>query len=168
MGFGAEGAPMEERRVELWMSHDVLTLKPDATVADAIDIMERERIRHVPIVDERGRLCGIVSDRDVKRAVPRSRTASSSLLGKEGTRKLSDIMTKNVFRLEPGATLREAAELMCQEKISALPVCDGDRLLGIVTSEDLLWAYVELDREYEDELEEEGEEPELPPDREAA
>jgi CBS domain-containing protein len=78
-------------------------------------------------------------------------------------------MTRNVIRLEPGATLREAAELMCQEKISALPVCDEDELLGIVTSEDLLWAYVELDREHEEEDMDE-EEPELPPadEREAA
>jgi acetoin utilization protein AcuB len=160
---------MEERRVELWMSHDVLTLSPNATVADAVDLMERERIRHVPVVDAKDRLVGIVSDRDVKRALPRGHTASTSLLGRAGTRRLSEIMTKHVLRLEPGATLREAAELMCQEKISALPVCDGDELLGIVTSEDLLWAYVELDREYEDELEEEGE-PEGEPDddREAA
>lgn len=146
---------MEERRVDVWMTHDVWTLAADATVSDAVDLMDRQRIRHVPIVDARGRLIGIVSDRDVKRMLPRGRVASSSLLGRRGARPLGEIMTRHVLRLEPGATLREAAELMCQEKISALPVCDGDQLLGIVTSEDLLWAYVELDREHEDDEDEE-------------
>jgi acetoin utilization protein AcuB len=162
-GHGAaEGPVMEERRVERWMTHDVLTLRPDERLSDALELMERERIRHVPIVDSSGRLAGIVSDRDVKRVL---------LDKKQGLtldRPLSSVMTKRVQRLEPGATLREAAEIMCREKISALPVCDGDEILGIVTSEDVLWAYCELDEGESEEREDDEIDRTAPPDREAA
>ena len=59
---------MREHRVERWMTHDVLTLTPRAKLADALDLMDRERIRHVLVVDPRGRLSGIVSDRDLDTA----------------------------------------------------------------------------------------------------
>lgn len=153
---------MEERRVERWMTNEVISLPPDARLADALEVMDRERIRHVLIVDARGRLRGIVSDRDVKRVL-----ADGKRAGLE--RPLSEVMTKRVLRLEPGATLAEAAELMCREKISALPVCDGDRVEGIITSEDVLWAYVEIDREEAEERDDEEIDRTVPPEgREAA
>jgi acetoin utilization protein AcuB len=141
---------MLDRRVDRWMTPDPLTLEPSAKVSDALELMESERIRHVPIVD-RGRLVGIVSDRDVKRALP---ATEPGMPAKVSRRLLEKIMTRRVFRLEPDATIREAAELMCQEKISALPICEGERLVGIITSEDLLWAYVEIERGEEEETEE--------------
>ncbi|HZU97767.1 MAG TPA: CBS domain-containing protein [Planctomycetota bacterium] len=156
---------MIERRVERWMSHDVIALRPKATIRDALDLMERERIRHVLIVDEKERLAGIVSDRDVKRVVAQRGTRS---LEKALDRPLQTIMTRRVLRLDPGATLIEAAELMCREKISALPVVDDESVLGIITSEDILWAFVELDREDEEEREDEEIERTAPDDREVA
>ncbi len=152
---------MEERRVERWMTHDVLTLRPEEKLSDALELMDRERIRHVPIVDAQGRLVGIVSDRDVKRVVLDRKSHSLD-------RPLSSVMTKQVLRLEPGATLREAAEIMCRDKISALPVCDGDEILGIVTSEDVLWAYCELDVDESEEREDDEIDRTLPPSSEAA
>jgi acetoin utilization protein AcuB len=156
---------MIERRVERWMSHDVIALRPTATIRDALDLMERERIRHVLIVDEKERLAGIVSDRDVKRVVAQRGTRT---LEKALDRPLQTIMTRRVLRLDPGATLIEAAELMCREKISALPVVDDEEVLGIITSEDILWAFVELDREDEEEREDEEIERTAPDDREVA
>jgi acetoin utilization protein AcuB len=157
---------MLERRVERWMSHDVFALGPRAKVLDAIDLMESERIRHVLIVDEKDRLCGIVSDRDLKRVLAK-RSSHSSIEHALG-RPLSTIMTRNVRRLEPGATVSEAAEVMCREKISALPVMDEDEIAGVVTSEDLLWAFIEIDRGEEEEREDEEIDRTVPPDRDAA
>jgi acetoin utilization protein AcuB len=145
------------------MTHDVLTLTPRARLADALELMDRERIRHVLVVDPKGRLSGIVSDRDMKRVFAEPATRGSSL-AKVLTRPLSSIMTRNVIRLEPGATLMEAAEVMCREKVSALPVCDGDEVLGIVTSEDVLWAYAELDHEEDEEGEDEEIDRTVPPE----
>jgi acetoin utilization protein AcuB len=157
---------MLERRVERWMTHDVIALAPRSTVRDALDLMERERIRHILVVDERERLAGIVSDRDVKRVLA-DRKAHGSIEAALD-RPLSAIMTRNVLRLEADATIIEAAELMCREKISALPVLDDDLLVGIISSEDLLWAFVELDRGDEEEREDEEIDRSVPPDREAA
>src|SRR5262245_60740004 len=69
LALAREGS-VEERRIERWMTEEVLTLPLDAKIVDALELMEGERIRHVPIVDRRGRLVGIVSDRDVKRSLP--------------------------------------------------------------------------------------------------
>ena len=157
---------MLERRIERWMTHDVISLGPRSTVRDALDLMERERIRHILIVDDRERLCGIVSDRDVKRVLADKK--AHWRIDAALDRPLSAIMTRNVLRLEPDATIIEAAELMCREKISALPVVDDDLLVGIISSEDLLWAFVELDRGDEEEREDEEIDRSVPPDREAA
>jgi acetoin utilization protein AcuB len=144
---------MLDRRIERWMSRDPFTLATNARVVDALELMERERIRHVPVVDGRGRLAGIVSDRDVKRALPPPESGPEAS-ARFARKPVSAIMTRRVFRLDPDATIREAAELICQEKISALPVCDGERLIGIVTTDDLLWAYVEIERGEEEDVEE--------------
>ncbi len=157
---------MLERRVERWMTHDVITLAPRATILDALSVMERERIRHVLIVDERDRLVGIVSDRDVKRVLADGK--SKRPIDRALERPLSTIMTRGVLRLDPSATLTEAAEVMCREKVSALPVIDGDALAGIITCEDILWAFVELDRFDEEEREDDEIDRTVPPEREAA
>lgn len=157
---------MLERRVERWMTHDVISLGPRSTIRDALDLMERERIRHILIVDAHERLVGIVSDRDVKRVLADRK--AHGRIDEALDRPLSAIMTKNVLRLEPDATLVEAAELMCREKVSALPVVDDEALAGIITSEDVLWAFVELDRGDEEEREDEEIDRSVPPDREAA
>jgi acetoin utilization protein AcuB len=137
---------MLERRVERWMSHDVLTLRSRSTVREALELMERERIRHILVV-EKDRVEGIVSDRDVKRLLAGKGRES---IGHALEHPLGSIMTKNVIHLDPDATLVEAAELMCHEKVSALPILDGEYLEGIITSEDVLWAFVELERSDED------------------
>lgn len=157
---------MLERRVERWMTHDVITLEPLATIADALDLMDRERIRHILVVDDEDRLAGIVSDRDVKRVLADRKSHRSIERALE--RPVSTIMTKHVLRLDADATLVEAAELMCREKISALPIVDDDALAGIITTEDVLWAFVELDRNDEEEREDEEIDRSVPPDREAA
>src|SRR2546421_7613928 len=94
--------PTMERRVERWMTHDVLSLLPTSRLADALELMERERIRHVLVVDAHERLAGIVSDRDVKRLLLERRSLTHAL-----DRPLAQVMTKRVIRLDPGATLSE-------------------------------------------------------------
>lgn len=156
---------MLDRRVARWMSTDPITLRANARIVDALELMDRERIRHIPIVDRRGKLVGIVSDRDVKRALPPPDT-SPAQFDRFVRKPLSTIVTKRVFRLDPDATIREAAELVCQEKISALPVCDGDLLVGIVTTNDLLWAYVEIERGEEEDVEDSEIDAGMPPTEE--
>jgi acetoin utilization protein AcuB len=131
--------------VERWMSSPPVALGPEATIKDALEAMSEHRIRHVPVV-EGGRLVGIVSDRDTRHALP-LRTPHPepdvTHLGRLLAIPLGSIMTRNPITIDRGATIRDAAEVICREKIGALPVVEDGRLLGIISAEDLLWAFLE-------------------------
>jgi len=132
--------------VKRWMSKPVRTVAPDDPLVDAFELMRVHRIRHTPVV-EAGRLVGMVSDRDVRHAMPMrapSRDLSELTYGKTLVRTpVALAMTPNPLTIAPDATIREAAQLMCREKIGALPVVREDELVGIISAEDLLWAFVE-------------------------
>jgi acetoin utilization protein AcuB len=125
----------DPRFVARWMSKDLETTTPAAALEDALEKMERRRIRHLPVIDEE-KLVGLLSDRDTRRC-----------LGGEGDAVLvRDVMTPypKLRCVERGTLVRDAAEVICREKISSLPVVAGEQLVGIVTSEDLLWAFLEI------------------------
>jgi len=113
------------------MQTRVVTVAPFTTVPEALGLAQRRGIRHLPVVD--GGLVGIVSDRDLKRA-----------LGAGGAeeRRVDQIMTRAVVTVTPGAPVEEAARVMLEERISALPVVDGGRLVGIVTETDVVELFV--------------------------
>lgn len=136
--------------VSSWMSNKVITVDPEDRLVDAFELMRAHQVRHIPVV-EKGRLVGIVSDRDVRHALPlRARSDDMPHYGKAlfGTR-IADVMTRNPFKVRPEATIHEAAEIICREKVGALPVVSDDRLVGIISAEDLLWAFLSLSRELE-------------------
>jgi len=105
-------------------------------------LLQRRGFRHVPIVDA-GKLVGIVSDRDLKQATASVLTTE----GHERERVLDEltagqIMTRRVVTVGPTDGVEEAARLMATRKISALPVTEDDRLVGIVTDTDVLELFV--------------------------
>ena len=124
------------RFVARWMSRDLETIAPSAALADALEVMERRRIRHLPVLDE-GKLVGLLSDRDTRRCLEGGQSADAA--------SVREVMTpaKKLRCVSAGTTVREAAELICREKINSLPVVQNETLVGIVTSEDLLWAFLE-------------------------
>jgi len=102
--------------------------------------------RHLPIVDGHERLIGIVSDRDLREAAPSGATALSR---QELTYLLSrlsvqDAMSSPVLTARPGEPAEAAAIRMRENKIGALPVVENDRLVGIVTTDDMLDALVRM------------------------
>jgi acetoin utilization protein AcuB len=106
-------------------------------------LLQRRGFRHVPIVDG-GKLVGIVSDRDIKQSMI---SASSMTEGRERERLLDEltagqIMARAVVTIGPMFAVEDAARLMATRKISALPVTDEDRLVGIVTETDVLQLFV--------------------------
>jgi acetoin utilization protein AcuB len=126
--------------VARWMTRRPKTTSPDTPAVDAAELMREHRIRHVPVVDG-GRVVGIISDRDLRRLLPeRGENFPTAELLRKTAR---DVMSPLPFTVTPAASLREAAELLCREKIGALPVLEHGALIGIVSVEDLLWAYVE-------------------------
>jgi len=127
-------------RVADCMSRSVTTIRSDAAARAAADSMRGRKIRHLPVLDREGRLVGIVTDRDVRHVVfhparlsrfPDLREALDSLT-------VADVMTAGVITVRPAAGILEAARLMHERKLGALPVVDGDRLVGIVTETDVL------------------------------
>lgn len=130
-------------RVKEWMSASPITAAPDTSVAEARDLMQRQRIRHL-LVTEGERLVGIITDRDIRLTLPSPATSLSVwelnyLLAKLT---VGEVMTKPVITIEPGRPVEEAAHLMLERRIGALPVVEAGRLLGILTETDLLRAFV--------------------------
>lgn len=110
------------------MSTAVMTIHTGEPIREAHAEMEMGGVRHLPVVDDRGRLAGIVSDRDLLRvALQRTHKA------------VDDVMTRGVETVTPDTPAAEAALLMLDRRISSLPVVDdAGVLVGVVTTTDLV------------------------------
>jgi acetoin utilization protein AcuB len=119
------------------MHTDVVTVPPCAPLADAFRVTRRRGIRHLPVVDD-GMLVGIVSDRDLKRALPPPASGMEAPAPEFATMPVERIMTRAVITTGPTVSVEEAGRVMVSEKISALPVTEAGRLVGIVTETDVV------------------------------
>lgn len=108
------------------MSTAVVTMKANEVITSAHAEMEVGMIRHLPVVDDHGRLVGVLSDRDILNA----RNAKA---------KISDVMTRDVVSIRPDVPAAKAASIMLDEKISSVMVVDEHgTLVGVVTMTDYL------------------------------
>jgi acetoin utilization protein AcuB len=125
------------------MQAAVLTITPKTTLAEALRLVQHRGIRHLPVVEDDA-LVGIVSDRDLKRAMPSPATtlATPELRYLLDTVTIDAIMTRAVITIGRMLPVEEAARLMVTEKVSALPVTEQGRLIGIVTETDVLELFV--------------------------
>jgi acetoin utilization protein AcuB len=127
------------------MQSNVVTVVPGTTLPEAIRLTRERGIRHLPVLED-ARLVGIVSDRDLKRAMASSATSLEThelhyLLDRVT---MGAIMTRAVKTIGPAFTVEEAARIMATEKISSLPVTENEVLVGIITETDLLELFVRL------------------------
>jgi acetoin utilization protein AcuB len=128
------------------MTPDPVCGKPDMPVTEVQELMRERKFRHLPILDEGGNLIGLVTQRSLLRALPSdvsgfSRFEISYLLAKI---KAKDVMTKNVITIDENIAIEEAARIMAVEKIGCLPVCSENKMVGIITDNDLFGIMVEL------------------------
>lgn len=114
------------------MRRPVITVPPDMPATEAVALMRRAKLRHLPVVDGTGRLVGIVSDRDLRRP--------ASTVG--------EVMTPNVLTIGASTDVRHAARLMRERKIGSLPIVEDGKLVGILTETDVLRALEELLRSH--------------------
>jgi acetoin utilization protein AcuB len=121
------------------MQTTLVTITPATTLPEAIRLAKHRGIRHLPVLED-GRLVGIVSDRDLKRAMasPATSLETRELLYLLERLQVEEIMTRAVITVGPDASIGSAARLMVQEKIGALPVTEGERLVGLITETDVL------------------------------
>lgn len=125
------------------MTASPITVPLDMPVIDAKELMARKRFRHLLVVDGT-RLAGIVTDRDIKLNMPSPATSLSVWEVNYLLARLTvgSVMTTTVITVEPARDAREAARIMLDHKIGALPVVDGEEIVGIVTESDFVRAFV--------------------------
>ncbi|MEJ2750334.1 MAG: CBS domain-containing protein [Anaerolineae bacterium] len=132
---------MSQELVKDWMSQDVITIEVDTCcLPKAHRLMTDNHIRRLPVVDENGRLVGIVTRGDIRGAEPSQATSLSiwELNYLLANLKIADIMTPNPITVSEDSTIGEAADLMLEHKVSGLPVTnDAGQLVGIITESDI-------------------------------
>lgn len=122
------------------MHTDLVTVTPETTLVEARELVEEKGIDHLLVVDAKGKLVGIVSDRDLKQNWASPATALSThelnyLLQKV---EVGFIMVKTVITIGPDTTIERAAYIMQTNNISSLPVMEHGELVGIITSSDVM------------------------------
>ncbi|MBW1795660.1 MAG: CBS domain-containing protein [Deltaproteobacteria bacterium] len=133
--------------VKGWMTTDVVTIDEDASMMKASIIMKEKKIRCLPIVNKKGNLVGIVSDRDLKDAAPSKATTLDvyELNYLLSSIKIKDLMITNLAYVRPDETVEFAAILMLENKISSLPVINNKgALIGIVTQTDIFKVLINI------------------------
>ena len=128
MSIEAQAAQVRKvKRSESGMIVDPITLEKDAVVGDALRIMAEFKIGGIPVVDESGKLVGIVTNRDLR-------------FQRIMSRPVEEIMTKeNIITAQEGVSLEEAESILMEQKIEKLPIIDKDNnLVGLITYKDIL------------------------------
>ena len=131
---------------ELMTAGRLVTAPPETPIMEARRCMVERRIRHLLVTDPDGSLAGIVTDRDIRLNLPSQATSLSIWEINHLLTKLTigEVMTKSVITVGPERAAHEAAQLMLDHSIGALPVTQGGRLVGIVTETDILRAFMWL------------------------
>jgi acetoin utilization protein AcuB len=142
MGIDYEGYIKEK------MQKNPITISPEASFYEARAIIRDKGIRHLPVVDKKNHLVGLVTDRDIREAAPSDATSLSVhelhyLLGKL---KVSAFMIprKRVITITSDTIVEKAVSLMQEQKVGCLPILEGEKLIGIITETDILGFLVDL------------------------
>lgn len=130
------------------MTKNVITIEPEAGILEAKEKLEKHHIHSLPVVEGDDLLIGIVTDRDIRSALP------SGLLSDQDKKserdrlsylKIKDIMTKNPVTVSPSQTLEDALLMMQKVRVGAFPVVDQKgKVIGIISRQDLMRAFINV------------------------
>jgi acetoin utilization protein AcuB len=130
------------------MTRKVITAGPETGIFEAQELMAQSKIRHLPVIETDGRLVGIVTDRDIRSALPYEffkKHPSKREKEKFSKLQIKDIMSKNPITISPTYTIQDALLMIQDAKVGALPVVDEEsRLTGIISVRDLLRAFINV------------------------
>lgn len=121
--------------VRHWMTTDVVTTTKEASVQDALKLMKRHSIRHLPVVQSDGTLVGWVTDADLRSVLIASMLEELSV---------EDVMVRHPITVGPNDSLETAAQLTLRNRIGGLPVVDEGKLVGVITVVDMLSALISM------------------------
>lgn len=128
------------------MTRNPLYVQPDVSVNDARALMRKEKIGRLPVLDKNDMLVGILTEKDIVNASPSAATSFdmyelSYLLSKL---KVEKVMTKKVITVDENQVVEEAARIMADNNIGALPVMSGNLMVGIITESDLFRTFIDM------------------------
>lgn len=133
------------------MTKKLVTVSAEASMRAAYDLMNEKGIRHLPVAAPGGEIVGIISDRDTQRAITPVKTPSGRVdeeLASLDEFKVSDFMSWPLFAIPNDTSVTETVSIMIQRKISAVLVRDhAERVIGILTTEDLMRRLADLSSE---------------------
>jgi acetoin utilization protein AcuB len=125
------------------MTRNPKTVGPDDPLTRAADVMREFRINHLPVV-EGGKLVGILSDTDLRNVSLASDRPSGPGEPQVQERKVREVMKTEVWSLTPEDSVEDALLIIQRKKFGALPVLEGDRLVGIITKLDMINAFIDV------------------------
>lgn len=130
------------------MTRQVITIKKEAGILDAQALMTEHNIRHLPVVEDDSKLVGIITDRDIRSAIPYELVkdpTKNTQREKVKDMQVKDVMSKEPAVISPLHTIQDALLLIQQKKVGAFPVVDEEgRLKGILSVRDLLQSFVNV------------------------
>jgi acetoin utilization protein AcuB len=130
------------------MTRKVITVTPDDGIFKAQELMAANKIRHLPVIESENRLIGVVTDRDIRSALPYKffkESPSEEEKKNFAELKIKDIMTQNPITISPTYTLQDALLMIQDARVGALPVVDENGILsGIISVRDLLRAFINV------------------------
>lgn len=131
--------------VKYRMTPDPVTVTPDTSLKDALELLRSEPFRHLPVVDEEGKLVGVVTEKSLVYASPTPTTTLSVfevdyILSRT---KIGQVAQGPVITVGPDLPLEEAARMMIDHRIGCLPVVEDEKLIGIISDTDIFRVFVE-------------------------
>ncbi|MCE5276281.1 MAG: CBS domain-containing protein [Syntrophaceae bacterium] len=121
-------------KVESWMIKDIFSIGYDAGIRDALVAMKKHSVRHLPVV-ENGQFLGLVTLGDLKQAIIASMIEQL---------KVSDVMIREPYTITRETSLEKAAEIIYEKRIGCLPVVEDEKIVGILTVNDILKAFIDI------------------------
>ena len=119
--------------VSHWMSTDLVTIGKEASIQEAMALMKRECIRHLPVVDQQMKLVGWITDADLRGVLIASMLEDLTI---------EDVMIRKPFTVHPEMLLEEAARILLEKRVGGLPIVKDGTLVGVITTVDVLSAFI--------------------------
>ena len=132
--------------VKRMMKKNPITTTAETSIVDVADILKENHIHRLPVLDKKGKLIGVITEKDILHASP-SPVSSLSVYEMPymlSRLKVSNLMTKDVRTIDPDTTVEEAAKIMVDDDLSCLHVIEGEKLVGIVSKSDMFKVLYEL------------------------
>lgn len=131
--------------VQQFMTSQVFTVTPSESIFNAMNLMQTKKINRLPVISG-GKLVGIVTDGDLRAASASPATTLSKFEMNELLSKISikDVAVKRVITCTPETMIEDAALIMRENKVGALPVMEKDKLVGIITHNNILDAFLDI------------------------